>query len=94
MSTAGNKEVSAILRTARGLGWMTIRNGRHWKLAPPPGESDRLIVLPRSPSDHRWMANFLSTCRRHSIAGEELAEALTGRARPEAGRNVVTGPSL
>lgn len=57
------KEIKKILRQLDQQGWRIKDTGKHIK-AYPPDRSKRMVVLPRTPSDHRALKNAISQLRR------------------------------
>jgi hypothetical protein len=57
-----NKEVQDLIRKLQEQGWR-IEEGKHYK-AFPPDTTKPMVVIPKTPSDHRSLKNTIAQLRR------------------------------
>jgi hypothetical protein len=57
----GSQDMRRFVRELERGGWL-IENGRHIKATPPWG--GKAIIMPKTPSDHRALANSKASIRR------------------------------
>lgn len=79
---SSNNTPTALIETAREVGWTIVNGGKHWKLVPPGGLSPTTptaLICPKTPSDRNWWRLKMADLRRYSDAGVALADRLDPR---------------
>lgn len=56
----------ALVKLAKGQGWRVEPSKKGWKLYPED-KTKPVVLIHRTPSDHRWFANTVSQLRRSGL---------------------------
>lgn len=57
-----NREIEQIVKKLQGQGWRIVE-GKHYKCFPPD-KAMPMVVIPKTPSDHRSIRNAIAQLRR------------------------------
>ena len=55
-----------LVKLAESQAWQVKRTKRSWKLYPPDPDKE-IVILPLTPSDHRWWNNAVTQLKRSGL---------------------------